>query len=69
MRYTIRLRLVNELGEAFTDIPTDEVTALQLIDAGCTSWATPGPYEREPSRTYVEVYTESYVLASQIKGA
>jgi hypothetical protein len=61
MRYTIRLRLHNSLGEAFTDITTNEVTAGQLIAAGCDSWKTPGPYESEPSRTYVETYNLAYV--------
>jgi hypothetical protein len=61
MRYIIRLRLVNELGEGFTDIPIDQLTADALIDAGCDSWKTPGPYEREPSVTYVETYNLAYV--------
>lgn len=63
MRYTIRLRLVNDLGDAFTDIPTDETTGRMLVDAGCWSWETPGPYESEPSRTYIEVFDASYVNA------
>jgi hypothetical protein len=63
MRYTLRLRMVNDLGDAFTDIPTDETTARMLIDAGCWSWTTPGPYELEPSRTYVEIFDASYVNA------
>jgi len=61
MRYMIRLRLHNELGEGFTDIPADATTARQLIDAGCDSWATAGPYERTPSVTYVETYNLAYV--------
>jgi hypothetical protein len=61
MKYTIRLRLHNALGEAFTDIAVDEVTAQQLIAAGCDSWKAAGPYESEPSRTYVETYNLAYV--------
>lgn len=61
MRYVLRLRFVNDLGDGMTDIPVDSHVGQLLIEAGCTSFAVGAPYSKVLDTTYVEVYTGSYV--------
>jgi hypothetical protein len=60
-RAIIRLRFANELGEGFTDIGVDEVTARALVDAGCDCWESTAPFQRGADTLYVEVFNLPYV--------
>jgi hypothetical protein len=68
MRYIIRVRLVAANGdEGHTDIPTDERTAVALMDAGCDRFFLYEPITDERTHTVVETYNLSYAhsLAAQ----